>query len=248
MNKSGKASKRELMRERRRKEQVRRRVIFIFAIAIVALVVAFILIYPSLQPVGEIVSVTPNPVYKANGLSMGDPNAPVKVEEFADFQCPYCKQFDLNQEAAFINKYVVTGKVYFTYTPFSFIDQNSPGSNESHDAAAAAYCASDQGQFWQYHDMLYANQTGENVGDFTAKRLAAYAQTLGLNMSEFNKCFSSGKYKQQVIDDYNQAIKDNISQTPSFLINGTTIAYMNNLDSAVDTALGNSTSSASPTP
>ncbi len=246
MNKSAKVSKREILKERKRKEQVRKRAIFIIAIAVVALIIAAILIYPSLQPLPQITSITPNPVFHPQGLSMGDPNAPVKVEEFADFQCPYCKEFDLNEEANFINTYVVTGKVYFTYTPFSFIDQNVPGGNKSHAAAEAAYCASDQGKFWQYHDLLYANQTGENIGDFTDKRLAAYAQALGLNMSQFNSCYSSGKYKQQVIDDYNKAINDNITQTPSFLVNGTTIAYMTDLNSKVDAALGTGTQGSSP--
>ena len=102
---------------------------------------------------------------QAQGLSMGDPNAPVKVEEYGDFQCPACRIFHESQEGQLIEKYIKTGLVYFTYTPFSFI------GDESVKAAEAAYCAADQGKFWEYHDMLYANQTAENKGDFADSRL-----------------------------------------------------------------------------
>lgn len=248
MNKSVRASKRDLLREKRRKAQLQRRIIIIALVVVGALAIAAVLIYPSLAPIGPMVTITPNPVFQPNGLSMGNPNAPVKVQEFADFQCPYCKQFDQTDETNFINSYIATGKVYFIYTPFSFIDQNVVGGNESHAAAEAAYCASDQGKFWEYHDLVYANQTGENVGDFTDKRLAAFAQSLNLNMSDFNNCYSSGKYKQQVLDDYNLAVKDNISQTPSFLVNGTTVATLSDLFTTIDSLLATPASQSGSTP
>ena len=120
-----------------------------------------------------------------------------------------------------MNTYVDTGKVYLVFHPFPFIDQAVTGGNKSHAAAEAAYCAMDQGQFWQYHDMLFNNQNpnGENLGAFTDKRLAAYAEKIGLNMTQFNDCYNSGKYKQHVLDDYQQGIGLGINSTPSFFVN-----------------------------
>jgi protein-disulfide isomerase len=247
MNKSNRLSKRELLKEKRRKQQYRQRNLFIGFIIVIALIVAAILIYPSLIP-EKIATITPVARPNEQGLSIGDPNAPVKVVEFADFQCPACKLFYTDQEPAFESTYVATGKVYYTYSPFSFIDQHDqrvPPLQESHAAAEAAYCASDQGKFWEYHDMIYTNQTGENIGDFTQKRLAAFAQALGLDMSQFNSCYSSGKYTQKVIDGYNAGIAANVTQTPSFIVNGKLVTLAD-LQTTIDADLVASSSSTSP--
>ncbi len=106
----------------------------------------------------------------------------------------------------------------------------------SHAAAEAASCAGDQNMFWQYHDILFANQTGENVGDFTAKRLTTYAQALGLDMTQFNACYTGGKYHQQIIDDYDQGVKDGVTQTPSFLVNGILVTQAD-LQTTIDAQL-----------
>jgi protein-disulfide isomerase len=252
MNKSDRMSKRELLRERRRREEKRKRGIFIGGIVVIALIIAAVLIYSSLQSSQpeNITMITPSAVPNPQGLSMGDPNAPIKVSEFADFQCPACMLFATQEETTFVNTYVATGKVYFTYLPFSFLDDRdtrNPPLLESHAAAEAAFCAGDQNKFWEYHDILFANQTGENIGDFTAKRLTAFAQALGLDMSQFNACYTNGKYRQQVIDDYNLGMKDNVSQTPSFLVNGTLVTQVD-LQTTIDAQLAAGTpTTAAPT-
>ncbi len=241
MNKNMGLSKREQLREKRRRAQKQKRLLYIGIAAVLALVIAGILIYPSLTPVNYVM-ITPVVRPNEQGLSFGDPNAPVKVIEAADFQCPWCKTFTEEYEVDFISQYVDTGQVYFTYLPFSFLDQYDrrvPSLKESHAAAEAAYCANDQGRFWDYRDIIYANQTSENAGDFTDKRLTAFAQGLGLNMSQFNDCYTSGKYQQQIIDDYNTAINYNFTQTPSFLVDGEVVT-LDKLNAAVDAALAGS--------
>lgn len=234
-------SKREMLRERRHREQQRRRLFLIGGIAVIVIILAAILIIPNVlassQPVGSIVAITPAAYPQANGLSMGDPNAPVKVVEYSDYQCPYCGEFARNSEAQFVSKYVATGKVYFTYSPFSFVD-DAPGATgqESKRSAQASYCANDQGQFWAYHDMLFANQNGENQGNFRDQRLIAFAEKLNLNMSQFKSCLSGGTYQQQVVKDNTTAEQAGITSTPSFVVNGK-LVDMNALDQAVDDAL-----------
>lgn len=222
---TGRKSKREEMRSRRQAAQRRTRIITIVIAAVAVLAVAAIIALPYLQPPFKGLD---RPQVKDN--SMGDPNAPVKVEEFSDFQCPYCRQFTETKEADFIQKYVTTGKVYFTYVPFSFI------GNESIRAAEAAYCAMDQGQFWGYHDILFANQAGENTGTFSDSTLKQFAQRLKLNTSEFNSCFDSNKYAQKVMDDVNLGKSKGVSATPYFLVNDK-LVDMGQLDATVDAAL-----------
>ena len=161
---------------------------------------------------------------------LGNANAPVKVVEFGDYQCPACAAFFNQDQPALIKNYVDTNKISFTFVPFSFI------GSESVAAAQAAYCAGDQGKYWQYHDQLYNDQHGENQGYFSTSRLEGYAQTLGLNMDQFKQCFEGGKYKDQVQSDYNYAVSKNVNSTPSFLVDGQLVTPTD-LNTSIDNAL-----------
>lgn len=213
MGSEKKISKRQAMREKRQRQAQLQRVGMISIIVVVALLVVFILIYPSLRPkskVGE------RPMVNDN--AMGDPNAPIKIEEFSDFQCPYCARFYEETEWQIANSYVADGTVYFVYRSFgNFISRNS-GGRESQAAAEAAYCAGDQGKFWEYHDILFANQTGENAGAYADRRLQAFAEALSLDMDTFNSCFNSGKYADRVNQDGVDGQAAGVTGTPAFLI------------------------------
>jgi len=166
----------------------------------------------------------------ANGLNMGDPNAPVKVVEFADFQCPYCEMYWHDVEPTIISKYIATNKVYYTYSPMAFLGQ------ESTDAAVAAYCANDQNAFWQYRDYLFNNHTGENVGDFTQTKLIQFAKKLNLDINAFTTCINSGTYTQKVTDDNNYAAQQGVNSTPTFMVNGKPYSAAD-MQGAIDAAL-----------
>ncbi len=224
MTQKEKMSKREMIREKRRKEQQRNRLIAIGLIALGALLLAFLLIFPNIQAEKSIVVPTSLPRPKTERNTMGDPNAPIKIVEFSDFQCPYCRIFFETTEPALVETYVATGKVYFVYRSMgNFLSDNIARArgtinSESRDSAMAAYCAGDQGKFWEYHDALFANQIGEGIGAFSEARLRAIAQKLGLNMSEFNACFNSGKYREQVEKDFQDGIAAGVKGTPAFVI------------------------------
>jgi protein-disulfide isomerase len=214
------SGKRQALREQRQMRERRQRTYVIIGIGVVAIVIAALLIYPSLTPV-EMVRITPHPRPQANMNHMGDPNAPVKMVEYSDYQCPFCKRWNDETEKLIEDTYVATGKVYFTYIPYGPNGQYI--GPESKDAAMAAFCAGDQGKFWEYHDMLFANQTGENVGDYTSKRLFAFADAIGLNSSQFRSCFNGNKFAQTLSDGIAQGKQAQIGGTPSFLINGSLI-------------------------
>ena len=209
-------SKRQEVRNKQRRQEQFNRILAIGAIVVVAIFIAAVMIIPSLpRAIGTILTAEPIVRPQTNGSTMGDPNAPVKIIEYADFQCPFCLRFFKDTEKQIIDTYVATGKVYFEYHSFAnFIGE------ESARAAEAAYCAGDQGKFWEMHDLLYTNQGAENAGAFRDDRLRAFGETLGLDTSKYNDCFNNGKNRSKVTKDGTDARAANITSTPSFLING----------------------------
>ena len=213
-----KMSKRQQRRETRRKQVMRGRVITIFAVVIGALLLAFGLIYPSisrnLRPASEFTTPEGNTRPMANVNAMGDPNAPIKIEEFSDFQCPYCQRFHVETESQIVDAFVKTGKVYFVYRSVgNFIGP------ESGATAEAAYCAGDQNKYWEMHDIIFDNQpSGENINYYTDRQLTAFAEAIGLDMGAFSDCYTSGKYRAQLQKDYNDAQAEGVSGTPAFVI------------------------------
>jgi len=207
-------------------------------IGVLAVVVLGVIILSTYKPVAEVIDPTFHTATITDGLTMGDPNAPVKLVEFADFQCPGCGSYWSNTEPAVIQNFVETGKVFYTFSPFSFVGsfvQNNP-YDESIKAAEAAFCANDQGKFWEYRDYLFGNQIGENQGAFSEKRLLAFAESLSLDMDTFTTCLKSAQHYQDVMDANDYATASGINQTPSFLVDGTLVTgdLLTELDAAVN--------------
>jgi protein-disulfide isomerase len=200
--------------------------ITIGVVIIGALLIAGVLIWPTLNR--KEVKTNPRPM--ADYSSMGDPNAPVKVEEFSDYQCPYCKLFKDEQEPKLIKDYIETGKVHFTYTPFSFLGP------ESVKAAEAAYCAADQGKFWEYHDLLFENQAGENKGTFNRNKFISLATDLKLDSLAFQTCIDTNKNAQKVQDNLTYGKSKGVTGTPFFLVNDQ-LVDSSQLTAAIDAAL-----------
>ncbi len=217
-------SKRQEFREKRRRAQQRNRIIIIVGVVLVVLALGFLIIYPQVKPVQQVVATTPLPRFNADRNMQGNPKALVKLTIFSDFQCPYCKQFWSTTQVQVEDAYIKTGKVLFVYrSAGNWVSRNSgSGGTESQDSAMAAYCAADQNKFWQMHDALFANNMDvEEQGSFTPRRLQAIAQSIGLDMGQFNSCFSSGKYQNQVNQDFQDAMSAGITGTPFFIISYT---------------------------
>lgn len=231
----GEMSKREEIKSRRKREERKRQLVPIVLISLAAVVLVVLLILPNLLPK----SVNSRPL--ESGTNMGNPNAAVVVEEFADFQCPSCAYFFNDYEPNIVQKYVSTGLVYFKFVPFSFLGP------ESIAAAQAAYCANDQGKFWQYHDTLYVNQKGENQGWFSTARLVDFAKSLNLDTTQFKTCLDTEKYKQKVQDDLDYGKQKGIDRTPSFLVNGR-LVYADTVTAVIESEVkAKATAGANPT-
>ena len=176
--------------------------------------------------------------------TLGSPTATVQVIEYADLECPYCKQFQTTMHQV-MDYYGQSGNVSWTYRPFPLAQIHSKAPKE----AEAAECAADQGgntAFFAYIDKLYSITPSENGLDLA--QLPVIAQDVGLNVTTFNTCLSSGKYATKVQDSYNEAIKAGGTGTPFILITkaGSTDAIplegaqpYDSMRAAIDAVLGN---------
>ena len=199
-----------------------------FSIVLAGVIIAVAILFtgakpasvPGKQPAQAGNSVATAGDFKAleNGPTLGNPDAPVTVVEFADFQCPFCGRFYSSTAKSIISSYVKNGQVKFVYHDFAFLGQ------ESNWAAEASRCAGDQGKFWQYHDYLFEHQNGENAGSFTKDHLKSFALELGLNGNQFNDCVDSGKHAQDVANDTETGRKFGVSGTPTSFVNGKEIS------------------------
>ena len=242
--KAGPVSKREAVRERRKQKQRKQRLYIVLGVIGVAIIIAAAIIIPSAIPAGDFVTITPQARPMVDGKALGDPNAPVTVEVFEDFQCPACRAFTEQIEPQIVDTYVATGEVYYIFRHFPFIDDRAP-RNESDQAASASMCAADENRFWDYHDMLFANWNGENQGAFNDKRLVAFAEAIGLDMAAFNACFEANIHEEEIKSDEQMGRDSGVTGTPSVMVNGRIISpgfvpSFQQISDAIEAELANS--------
>lgn len=146
--------------------------------------------------------------------ALGSPQARVTIDEFGDFQCPYCGAFIRETEPQIIGKYVATGKARIVWHTLAFIGP------ESALAGRAAWCAQQHGKFWAYFAVLYEHQGGENTGTFNTARLERWAGDVGLDRTAFGDCLASTQSLAGVEAGTRAAQQNGIVETPGFLVNG----------------------------
>ena len=151
------------------------------------------------------------------GRTLGPENARVTIEEYSDFQCPFCARVAERVLPEIESQYVADGRVRFVYRPLAFLGQESLWSAE------AAECANEQERFWDYHDKLFENQEGENRGAFAMDNLKRFAQELGLDTQAFNQCLDSHQYEDALKKDTRDALDQGITTTPIFVIGEQTV-------------------------
>lgn len=157
-------------------------------------------------------------IVQAGGHSQGSPDAPVVIVEYSDFQCPYCGLHFKKVEPQLKEKFVKKGQVRLVYKHLTIL------GDESVWAALASECAADQNKFWEYHDLVFSRQNGENQGAFTQDNLKSWAAELKLDTAAFNECLDSKKHLDVVQANTLEAKQLGIRGTPGFFVNETPIA------------------------
>lgn len=179
---------------------------------------------------------------------LGNPNATVKVIEYADLECRYCKDFHVTMHQI-MDYYGKDGNVawIFRHFPLSQIHSKAP------QEAQASECAADQGgdtAFWRYIDKVYEITPSDNGLDLG--KLPEIAQEIGLDVAAFNQCLESGKFAQRVAAEYQEAVSGGGQGTPyTFLMVGSESVVLagsqpyDSMRAAIDALLGNLSTPAS---
>jgi protein-disulfide isomerase len=156
-----------------------------------------------------------------NASALGNERANITIVEFADYQCPFCAQFNKETKDSIIENFIDTGKAKFLYKDLIVNDGSDKASTL---AAAASYCAAEQGMYWDYHDELFKNSNGENTGWITKDNLKQFANNVRVpDLMKFADCVDSGKYNEIVSENDAFARNIGLQSTPSFIFyNGTT--------------------------
>ena len=146
---------------------------------------------------------------------LGNPDAPITIVEFGDYQCHQCHNWFVNTKPMIMRDYIETGKANLVFVDFAFLGMDSL------KAAQATYCADDQNMYWEYHGTLYTSQESKiDNGWANIERLKAFAFSLNLDMELFNECLDSDKYSKRVQYNSQQARDNGVNGTPGFFIVG----------------------------
>ena len=165
-----------------------------------------------------------------SGRVEGDPGAPVRIFEFSDFQCPFCRNFHEQVAPLLRAEFVETGEAAIEYWPLALLGPGSERANE------AALCAADQGRFWEMHDVLFLRQSpNRNDGTFSGDRLKEYAREVeaavgGLDLARFDACLDSGQKRAEIELLGRQAATAGIESTPSVIIGAQLIRGLHPID------------------
>lgn len=148
----------------------------------------------------------------AGNAMLGNPEAPLTLVEFSDYQCPFCARFHQSTLAALKAEYIDTGKLRYVFRDFP-LDQLHP---QARKAAEAARCAGEQGRYWEMHDLLFQQQKALEV-----EQLKAYGRDLGLDALPFEACIAQGRYAAAVQQDVEAGMAAGVRGTPGFFLGRT---------------------------
>ena len=182
---------------------------------IIALIASAAVAQNDTEPLNLDMSRTHGTVTTAMGSPiLGTESAPITIVEFGDYQCHQCYNWFHNTKDAIVENYIDTGKANLIFVDLAFLGRDSP------KAAAATYCAEEQGKYWEYHTQLYNLQEGIDSGWANTQRLKDIAFSLNLDKELFESCLDSGKFAKRVQFNSNEAKKHGTTGTPTFIIIG----------------------------
>lgn len=150
----------------------------------------------------------------AQGVTIGDPNAPVTIAEFADYQCPGCGGFALSVKPQLVANYVETGKAKFVFYDYPLTSIHP----HAFLAARAGRCANDQGRFWEFHEIIFRNQSRWSSKQQVTGDFADYAVEAGADKGTFEACLKSDAHADVVSANMRLAYELGIEGTPTVMV------------------------------
>lgn len=173
---------------------------------------------PTKQPAAPVkISVDDDPI-------IGNPDAPITIVEFSDFQCPFCARFHIQTLPSIMEEYIDQGKVKLVFRDFP-IQSIHPNALP---ASIAAECAEEQGKFKEMHDILFEKQNEWNkleTGDALSS-FSQYATNMGLKKESFDSCLNDGESLEEVRNDLTDGRNYGVSGTPGFFVGNDKIGYV----------------------
>jgi len=159
-----------------------------------------------------------------NDPVIGNPDAPITIIEFSDFQCPFCAKFHIQTLPAIMNEYIEKGtvKLVFRDFPIQSIHPNAV------PASVAAECANEQGKFKEMHDILFEkqNQWSNLETIYAIELFNQYSSDIQLEQEQFSSCLSTAKYVKEIQNDLNDGRTYGITGTPGFFIGNEQIGFI----------------------
>ncbi|MGH7539829.1 MAG: DsbA family protein [Gemmatimonadota bacterium] len=143
----------------------------------------------------------------------GPEEAPVRIVEISDFQCPYCRQFHQETLGALDSAYIATGKANYVWISYA-----NPGHAKAWPAIEAAFCAGAVGRFWPMHGLLFERQEQWSDAENTHETFVSYAKELGIDPASFASCMRDDRLAPLILRDYANVMRAGISSTPYFIL------------------------------
>jgi protein-disulfide isomerase len=170
----------------------------------------------------------------AQGFTKGDENAPVTIVEFGDYQCPACGSFAMSVKPQVELGLVESGRAKFVFYDFPLVSMHQ----HAFIAARAARCAADQDKFWEYHDVLFRNQTSWVAEQSPIGSFVDYAENLGLDGDAFAECVRSDEHADVVSANMRLGAELGVSGTPTIIVNaGGTLRRVNATYAAIESVI-----------
>lgn len=230
---------RERRVERQKQKKRQQQIAIAVGLAVVAILIVIMFIIAN-QPASA--PIPDNAIARYEGIPqdrtvegyarLGRPDAPVRVEEFSSFSCPGCASFHDTEFDGVIDL-VREGKISFTFVP-----QLTGSIRNPEGAARAAFCAGEQGRFFEYHDALFDWHRRYGNQAFSQNRLLTGAENMGLNRSQFESCLSSSRYADVISTAQTAAASRGVPGTPATYVNGVAVSSTSSaIRTAVDEAI-----------
>jgi protein-disulfide isomerase len=162
----------------------------------------------------EVIEPAPTGMDAFEGHVQGSDSAPVTIIEYADFECPACRDFAILQGPDVKRRLVETGRVRWIFRDFPI-----EGHRNSMPAHLAAACAGEQGRFWEMHDQLFFNHRRWVTEARPERRLRELARAIAVDGDRFDECLGSARYRDRILATRQEGIERGVSSTPTFDIN-----------------------------